>query len=198
METRRDNQREADSHGIERTPAIDDLGDTLADLRKAVAQMDLILASLSESVVVTGKDLRIVFANDACAELVGKPRLFLLGVPLRDVLPLPRAPENISAQDTISDEVVRALTGVFDLPLRGQTRVLDVIAKRLPRIEEIVLVIRDVTERRKAETQLHRRTTELEELNKVMIGRELRMVELKKEVDELRKQGKRPPGPTPA
>ena len=38
-------------------------------------------------------------------------------------------------------------------------------------------IFRDVTERKKAEKELMSRTTERERLNKLMVGRELKMVE---------------------
>jgi len=46
-------------------------------------------------------------------------------------------------------------------------------------------VIEDITERKKAEQALKDRTEELEKFNKLTIGRELRMVELKERIKEL-------------
>jgi hypothetical protein len=48
-------------------------------------------------------------------------------------------------------------------------------------------LIRDVSERKKATDALEARTKELERLNNLMVGRELRMVELK---EELKRYGK--------
>ena len=47
-------------------------------------------------------------------------------------------------------------------------------------------VIRDVTLRRKLERELEQRLTEMERMNKVMVGRELKMEELRKEIRKLR------------
>ncbi len=47
-------------------------------------------------------------------------------------------------------------------------------------------VIRDITERRKLEEELEERVVELERFNKIMIGRELKMEELRKEIVGLR------------
>jgi PAS domain S-box-containing protein len=44
----------------------------------------------------------------------------------------------------------------------------------------------DITERRKADEKLKQKNEELERVNKLMIGRELKMVELKKEIEELK------------
>lgn len=50
----------------------------------------------------------------------------------------------------------------------------------------------DITERRKAEKEQRRLIKDLEETNKIMVGRELRMVELKKKINELSKELSRP------
>jgi PAS domain S-box-containing protein len=46
-------------------------------------------------------------------------------------------------------------------------------------------VTRDISERKKAETELKRKVDELERFNRVMVGRENKMIDLKREVNEL-------------
>ena len=47
----------------------------------------------------------------------------------------------------------------------------------------IFAAIRDITEQKRIEEIVQKRTEELERLNKVMVGRELKMVEMKKEIE---------------
>jgi PAS domain S-box-containing protein len=49
-------------------------------------------------------------------------------------------------------------------------------------------VSQNITERKKAEEAIKNRSDELERANQLMVGRELKMMELKKEIDELKKQ----------
>jgi PAS domain S-box-containing protein len=48
-------------------------------------------------------------------------------------------------------------------------------------------ILRDVSARKKVEDELQAKTQDLERMNKIMIGRELTMIELKKEVEELKR-----------
>lgn len=52
------------------------------------------------------------------------------------------------------------------------------------------VVIQDITEKKKIEKELKERVTQLENLNRVFVGRELRMAELKKELEQLKKESK--------
>jgi PAS domain S-box-containing protein len=56
------------------------------------------------------------------------------------------------------------------------------------KVVAVVGSLTDVTARKQAEQELHDRTEELEKFNKLMIGRELKMIELKEEVARLRKE----------
>ncbi len=54
--------------------------------------------------------------------------------------------------------------------------------------EIIISVARDISERKKAEKEIKKKVEELERLNNSMVGRELKMIELKKEINELREK----------
>jgi two-component system CheB/CheR fusion protein len=56
-----------------------------------------------------------------------------------------------------------------------------------------VHVARDITERKRAEAEILRHVEELERFNNASVGRELRMIELKKEVNGLCEEGGLPP-----
>ncbi len=75
------------------------------------------------------------------------------------------------------------------LPTKKSTTVWGNIGVRKTKIgmKDIVIIrISDITDRKKAEEELEQRSKEMERLNTLMIGRELRMAELKKEIESLR------------
>ena len=49
-----------------------------------------------------------------------------------------------------------------------------------------MLLVRDVLKAKEMENQLKGRVDKLAEINRAMVGRELKMVELKKEIQELK------------
>ena len=63
----------------------------------------------------------------------------------------------------------------------------EVYAYRIGKTEErrVAIIFNDISERKVAEKKLQTTNDELRRFNKAMIGRELRMVDLKTEVNEL-------------
>ncbi len=57
----------------------------------------------------------------------------------------------------------------------------------------VLAFVRDITEREQSEERLRKTMTELERFNRLMIGRELRVLELKQEVNDLRRAAGQPP-----
>lgn len=75
---------------------------------------------------------------------------------------------------------------VFDAAPRWILGKGRVIADKADEVIRLVGTAQDITARKLAETKLEERTEELERLNKMMIGRELKMRELKEEIRQLR------------
>jgi signal transduction histidine kinase len=55
-------------------------------------------------------------------------------------------------------------------------------------ITGIACVIRDITERKCAEEESKKRVKELEEFYRMAVGREMKMIELKEEIEKLKKE----------
>ncbi len=59
--------------------------------------------------------------------------------------------------------------------------------------QAVLAYVRDITERRENEERLRKSMTELERFNRLMVGREVRVIELKQEVNTLRRALGQPP-----
>ena len=90
---------------------------------------------------------------------------------------------------------------IKDVQARFKTkdgRVIDVEGHSSPRLVGGKVVashgfFRDITARKRAEAELKKRMKELEGMNKVMVGREVKMIELEREVNALLQELKREP-----
>ncbi|MCD4761788.1 PAS domain S-box protein [bacterium] len=70
---------------------------------------------------------------------------------------------------------IKIIVEVDEAPLKdGNNKVIGMIG-----------AVRDITERKQAEEEVHKRNLELEEANRLMVGRELKMIELKKRIKKL-------------
>jgi PAS domain S-box-containing protein len=143
-------------------------------------------------------DLKGVFleGNQAVEKLLGYKREEMLGKNFLaiNVLPIDQAlkaaallARNILGQSTGPDE--------FTLARKDKSKVLVEITTHLVRFmgRTMVLgVVRDISEQKKADIEIKKRAEELEKMNKFMVGREMTMIELKKEINSLLKELGRP------
>lgn len=128
----------------------------IEDLRRSLAWLDLALASLNEGVLVLNPDLRIVFANDAIASLLGTPRIGLLGQPLDEALPLtPANPDLQPGWPPVlpSHEGRETLTGTYILNSPRGLRQIELTVREITNTGQAVIVLHDITQRQLAERQ---------------------------------------------
>lgn len=168
-------------------------------LQQAREFAESIIATIREPLVILDAELRVVSANRAfyrvfqteTADTLGR-RLYELGNRQWDIPELRRLLETILPQNTHFDDF--EVTHTFE---RIGTRTMLLNARRLHsddrRMALILLAIEDITERKAAEQALRTRNEELERWHRLTVDRELRMVELKREVNELCQRLGEPP-----
>lgn len=142
--------------------------------------------------LINPDSLAIVDANEAAARFYGYPVERLLTMSLHDINTMP--PADMAAA---RDEAVRLKRNYFILPHRLASGEMKTVESRSTPITiggETLLfsIVTDITERQRAEEALMQRTRDLvarnEELTRfsqVAVDRELRMIELKNEVNAL-------------
>ena len=124
-------------------------------------------------------DGQILYANKACMLLPARWNL-------RAGMPVPATLQAIVAGicKTQQTQTVDVL---------GEGRVLSISAALVPGVEYVNLYATDITERKRAEEALRAKNEELQRFNRASVGRELRMVELKQQINELCQQLGQPP-----
>ncbi len=151
-----------------------------------------ILASVAEAVVSIDAADRIIVFNRAAQDIFGYAEEEVLGQPLTVLLPDRYA--TATAED-IQSFIDCNLGGVksdrfTEVKVRrksGETLITEVSVSELTVADHKIRtgVFRDITERREAQRLLQERAEKLERFNKLAVGRELVMVELKREVNAL-------------
>jgi two-component system, chemotaxis family, CheB/CheR fusion protein len=163
---------------------VDELGHSNSDLHN-------LMSSTAIATVFLDRDLRIMRFTPSVGILNLIPGD--LGRPLSDL-------QHRLDYSQLGDDAWRVLGQL--IPVEREVSANDgrtFLARLLPyrtmegRVAGVVLTFVDITERRGAEETLRRRNDELERFNHAAVGRELRMVELKREINELLAQLGEPP-----
>ncbi|MGB9613739.1 MAG: PAS domain S-box protein [Candidatus Margulisiibacteriota bacterium] len=139
----------------------------------------------------------IKYENPAMAEIMGVPEGEVSKAIGRCILEMPNvkaAGVTNSIKEVLRGKPIKNATFSFT-SLYGKSSFLLVNGVPLKKEGKVfggMLMVEDITERKRAEEELKKRAEELEKMNKFMLGRELDMIELKKEVNRLLSELGRP------
>ncbi len=178
------------------------------DLRESEERYRSTLNDLQVGVVVHAEDTRILLSNPEASRILGLSAAQLAGKPISDpawkfiredgsAMPVEEFPVNrvMSTGKSVFNQIV----GIMK-PGQAESTWVTVNAVRVfsdnSYLFRIIVNFMDITEQINTELSLKARNQELERFNKVAVGRELRMIELKKEINALcLKLGKKEPYP---
>ena len=141
-------------------------------------------ALLSGIVVIDAQTHEIVELNPVAAKLIGAPAEQIIGhVCHQFICPAEKGKcpiTDLGQKVDNSERVLLKSDGSGKVPI-----IKTVIPVILKGREYLLENFFDYTEQKKKQEELQLKTEELEQTNKLMIGRELKMIELKKELEKL-------------
>lgn len=156
------------------------------ELRESEERYRLILDNSLDAVLLTSPDGSVYSANKAACEMFGMTEEEICSAGRNGLVDLddPNLPK-------FSEE--RKQTGKAKGELRfkrknGTIFPADISSALFTNSKGEMrnsLIIRDISERKKVENEIKRKVDELERFNRLMVGREIKMTELKKEVNDL-------------
>lgn len=182
---------------------------TYRNLRESEARYRRIVDTANEGILTLGPDMKTVFANSRMAEMVGYSGAEMIGRPMTDFIFEEDISDHLQRMERRhrgigehyerrfrrkNGETVWTLTSatpVFDADqnFQGSFGMFTDITERKLAEEELLRLKDDLEQRvRERTVELAAKNAELERLNKIFVGRELRMVELKERIRALEKQ----------
>lgn len=159
-----------------------------SDLQRSEAQYRSIFESLQDVYYRTDMEGRITVISPSITRYIGLTPEEVKGRLATDFYVNPRERDDLLKQLKTKGSVTD-----YELALQGQgaQALTASLNARLILDEQgkpvgVEGVLRDVTERKEAQRRLQERTLEVERANRMMVDRELRMIELKKEIESLK------------
>jgi len=192
-------------------------GDQVFSLTGAERTYRLIVETMNEAALTVGLDETILFCNQRFCDLVKTPMAGTIGQKLISfTAPAQQQPLRMLLADAQVGSLQRRLTlraadgAVVSAQIAASLLVVDaqisicLVASDLTELEEQAESIKILREQQQAleesraelqaaNNELRRNNEDMKRLNRTMVGRELRMVELKKEINELCGQTGQPP-----
>lgn len=157
-------------------------------------KFEKLFASIPEAIYLEKLDGTIVDCNPAAAQMTGYTRDELLHLKSYDLVPpevaqvFPRLVEQTLASGNFFAEGANKRRNGEIFPVEVGTKLLELGGEKM-----ILVMVRDVSEQRQTAEKMRQQIKELEDFQHTVVSRELKMIELEKEIDALRAELSRPP-----
>ena len=160
-------------------------------LKESEEKYRSIIENAEDQIFVLDRDYKFISINSKAASLSKNTPDKLIGKSALDVFPKEtslRFSKNIQEVfDTAKSKFIEEKMIMGNKEFYNST-ILNPIKDNKGNIIAVMGIVRDITKQKEAEEELKERTEELEKFNQLAVGRELKMIELKKEINELLKK----------
>jgi PAS domain S-box-containing protein len=143
--------------------------------------------------VKDAKELRFVRFNKAGEDLLGYSKEEMIGKNDYDFFPKKEADAFTSDDRKVLDGKV--VVDVGEQPIQTKNKGIRILkSKKIPILDEngvpvyLLGISEDITEKKEAQKLTEEKIKQIEEINKMMVGRELKMSQLKAEIEKLKKK----------
>ena len=159
-------------------------------LRESEEKFKAIIDTAKDAIVMADERGRVVLWSPGAERMLGYSEIEMLGRDFHKIIPFNpahrKASVNLAHFAATGESPV--LNKTLELPVQTKAKKKIIIELSVARTKikdrwHAIGIMRDITERKKAELALLARTAELERLNKLMVGRELKMTELKQQLN---------------
>ncbi len=172
--------------------AIHERKDAQAKVEESEQRFRALIEHSSDVVALTDANNRIIYLSPSTKRVLGYDPEELIGTMGLNLV----YPEDLEETKKVVQESIKNPSKSVTYQarvVRKDKKIIWVESVRTnllnnPSIRGMVSNFRDVTDHKEAEETLKNRAQELERINKVLVGRELKMAELKKEIEELKKK----------
>ncbi len=164
-------------------------------LRKSEAQKQALLDGSPDMIILMDTDLKVLWANSTALSMnpgcIGQFCYSAFpgieepcdGCPIKNAIESGESEKGIVHQKTVKGTKGESYWEDIGVPIKdGNGKVI-----------EVIMISRNITDSVKSEKDLRKKNENLERFNSLAVGRELKMVELKREIDSLLKELEREP-----
>lgn len=127
----------------------DSLANKLLEVQRSLGWMDIVLGSITDAVYVTDKNKRLIFANQFLSDLVGTPRVFMLGERLKDVFSpkLKKDPQRefLTVPDVSKDDTAGGVN-IYEYVKDDRLYIFKISFRIIPTTRQTVYIAKDITD----------------------------------------------------
>lgn len=117
-------------------------------LRDTLAWMDIVFSNIDDGVIVINPQWQVTFINDVLVEITGQDRISIFGKPFWQYLQIKKGGEPLTKLfnlDKMSLTDIQTINGVYEIESFKTTRLYRIAAGYVPKLDQAVIVLDDVT-----------------------------------------------------